>query len=50
VTDTPRELDEVVVDSKMLGRSEDSPSIGTWDLSSWQTLEFTISDLLVVRE
>lgn len=50
VTDTPRELDEVVVDSKMLERSEDSPSIGTWDLSSWQTLEFTISDLLVVRE
>lgn len=49
VTDTPREQDEIVVDSKMLERSNDGPLLGAWDLSNWQALEFTMSDLLVVR-
>lgn len=48
--DTPTDLDEIVVDTRMLERSDDGPSLGTWDLSNWQTLELTISDLLVVRE
>lgn len=48
--DTPTELDEIIVDTKMIDRSVDELSLGTWDLSNWQTLEFTISDLLVVRK
>ena len=48
--DTPTELDGIFVDTRMLERSDDGTSLGTWDLSNWQTLEFTISDLLVLRE
>jgi hypothetical protein len=46
---TPEELDEIVVDTKMLEMSDDGPSLGVWNLSNWQTLEFTMSDLLIVR-
>lgn len=49
-TDSPTELDDIVVDSIILERSADEPSLGTWDLSNWQTLEFTMSNLLVMRE
>ena len=49
-TETPTDLNEILVDTKMLERSDDGPSLGTWDLSNWQTLEFTINDLLVIRE
>lgn len=46
VIDTPTDLDDIVVDSMMLQRSDDDPMLGTWDLSNWRTLEFTLSDLL----
>jgi len=48
--DTPTDLDEIIVDTKTLEKPSNGPSLGTWDLSNWQTLEFTISDLLVARE
>jgi hypothetical protein len=45
VIDTPTRLDDVVVDSMMLQRSDNDPMLGTWDLSSWRTLEHTLGDL-----
>ena len=50
VTDTPTESDDIFMDSMMLERPDDDPSRGTWDLSNWWTLEFTMSDLLLQRE
>lgn len=47
--DIPTELNDIVVDSIVLDKSDDDTSPGTWDLSSWRTLEFTLSDLLMVR-
>lgn len=50
VTDAPTESDDIFMDSMMLERPDDDPSRGTWDLSNWWTLEFTMSDLLLQRE
>jgi hypothetical protein len=46
VIDTATDLDDIVLDSMMLQRSDDDPMLGTWDLSNWRTLEVTLSDLL----
>jgi len=48
-TITETDSDCIVVDSIMLEKSDGASSFGTWDLSNWRTLEFTMSDLLVVR-
>lgn len=51
VTDASIELDGIVVDSIMLERSDDDLLLlGTWDLSNWRTLGFTMSDLLLQGE
>ena len=47
-TDTQTDSDCMTVDSIMLEKSADDLSLGTWDLSNWRTLEFTMSELLVV--
>jgi len=46
--DTQTDSDCMIVDSIMLEKSADDLSLGTWDLSNWRTLEFTMSELLVV--
>lgn len=41
------DLNAIVVDPMILERSDDDLVLGTWDLSNWRTLEFTMRDLLV---
>jgi len=43
-------VNDIVVDPVILERSSDDPSLGMWDLTNWRTLEFTMHDLLVVKE